>query len=87
LERRARKVSSKCSTRWKLLLLVTVVVLMVTACGATPEPQVVKETVVVTEKETVVVTEKETVVVTEKEEVEVSANGTKDPGCCLTRAI
>ena len=63
------------SNKWRLLtvfLVLALVVPLAAACGATPEPEVIKETVVVTEKETVVVTEKETVVVTEKEEVEVT---------------
>ena len=61
--------------RGKLLALLVVLTMLATAvaaCGPTPEPEVVRETVVVTEKETVVVTEKETVVVTEQEEVEVT---------------
>jgi peptide/nickel transport system substrate-binding protein len=59
----------------KLAILIVVVMiapLVLAACGPTPEPEIVKETVVVTEKETVVVTEKETVVVTEQEEVQVT---------------
>jgi peptide/nickel transport system substrate-binding protein len=59
----------------KLALLAVVVMIapmVLGACGPTPEPQIVKETVVVSAKETVVVTEKETVVVTEKEQVEVT---------------
>jgi peptide/nickel transport system substrate-binding protein len=74
-------VSSKSSTKWKLLLLVMVVALVVTACGPTPAPQVVKETVVVPEKETVVVTEIEEVEVTKvvKEEVEVEVVVTATP--------
>jgi peptide/nickel transport system substrate-binding protein len=63
------------SNKWQLLTVFLVLALAVplaAACGPTPVPQVVKETVVVTEKETVVVTEKQTVVVTEKEEVEVT---------------
>ncbi|HSR30407.1 MAG TPA: ABC transporter substrate-binding protein [Anaerolineae bacterium] len=63
------------TNKWQLLtvfLVLTLVASFAVACGATPEPEVIKETVVVTEKETVVVTEKETVVVTEKEEVEVT---------------
>jgi ABC-type glycerol-3-phosphate transport system substrate-binding protein len=51
-----------------LLIVSMVFTSILAACGPTPEPQVVKETVVVTEKETV----KETVIVTEKEEVEVT---------------
>jgi peptide/nickel transport system substrate-binding protein len=63
------------SNKWQLLtvfLVLALVVPLAAACGPTPEPQVIKETVVVTEKETVVVAEKETVIVTEKEEVEVT---------------
>jgi uncharacterized protein YcfL len=44
----------------KLLSLVTLLVivgLLAAGCGATPEPQVIKETVVVTEKEEVTVIE------------------------------
>ena len=56
--------------KWQLLtvfLVLALVVPLAAACGPTPEPEVIKETVVVTEKETVVVAEKETVIVTEKE--------------------
>jgi peptide/nickel transport system substrate-binding protein len=54
--------------------VLAVVALLFVACGATPEAEVIKETVVVTVKETVVVTEKEEVEVTRvvKEEVEVT---------------
>jgi arabinogalactan oligomer/maltooligosaccharide transport system substrate-binding protein len=54
--------------RWFMLVaLVAVASLLITACGATPEPQVVKETVVVTQE-----VEKEVeVVVTQEVEVEV----------------
>jgi peptide/nickel transport system substrate-binding protein len=55
-----------------VFLVLALVVPLAAACGATPEPEVIKETVVVTEKETVVVAEKETVVVIEKEEIEVT---------------
>lgn len=61
--------------------VLTVVALLSVACGATPEPEVVKETVVVTVKETVVVTEKEEVEVTKvvKEEVVVTATPPPPP--------
>ena len=52
-----------------LLVVSMVFTSILAACGATPEPQVIKETVVVTEKETV----KETVVVTEKSAVKVKS--------------
>ncbi|MGD8737104.1 MAG: hypothetical protein PVJ85_10155, partial [Anaerolineae bacterium] len=59
--------------------LVTILSLVLAACGPTPEPQVVRETVVVTEKETVVITEEKEVevevtkVVTEEVEKVVTA--------------
>jgi peptide/nickel transport system substrate-binding protein len=74
--------TGKHGANWKLrLLLSAIVVLVVAACGPTPAPQVVKETVVVTEKETVVVTEKEEVEVTKvvKEEVEKVVTATPEP--------
>jgi peptide/nickel transport system substrate-binding protein len=74
------------SGMWKLLAVVVVVAMLVpalAACGPTPEPEIIKETVVVTEKETVIVTEKEEVevtkVVVEKEEVEVEVVVTATP--------
>jgi peptide/nickel transport system substrate-binding protein len=51
-----------------VLVVLAMLAASLAACGPTPEPQVVKEVV----KETVVVTEKETVIVTEKEEIEVT---------------
>jgi len=51
------------------ITLLAVVVMLVAGCGATPEPQVIKETVVVTEEKEVTVVE--TVVVTEEKEVTV----------------
>jgi simple sugar transport system substrate-binding protein len=41
--------------------VLTILGALVTACGPTPEPEIVKETVVVTEKETVVITEEKEV--------------------------
>jgi multiple sugar transport system substrate-binding protein len=63
------------------MTLLTVAVLLLSACGPTPEPEIVKETVVVTEKETVVVTEKEEVEVTRivTEEVEKVVTATPQP--------
>jgi multiple sugar transport system substrate-binding protein len=66
------------SIRW--LVLVSMLVLLLAACGPTPEPQVIKETVVVQETVEVVVQEtvevpqvvKETVVVEKEVEVEVT---------------
>ncbi len=52
-----------------LVSLVLIASMLLTACGATPEPVVVKETVVLTVKETVVLTVKETVQVVETKEV------------------
>jgi peptide/nickel transport system substrate-binding protein len=54
---------------------------LLAACGPTPEPQVIKETVVVTEKETVVVTEEKQVEVTTvvREEVEKVVTPTSPP--------
>jgi peptide/nickel transport system substrate-binding protein len=66
-----------------LLFSMILVVALLTQCGPTPE--VVVETVVVTEKETVVVTEKEEVpvevtkIVTEKDGVEVVVTATPEP--------
>jgi peptide/nickel transport system substrate-binding protein len=66
--------TGKRSASWKLrLLLSAIVVLVVVACGPTPEPQVVKETVVVTEKEEVEVTR------VVKEEVEKVVTATPEP--------
>jgi len=76
------------NTLWKLMAILVVVVMLaggLAACGPTPEPQIVKETVVVTEKETVVVTEKEevqvevTTVVKEEVEVEKVVTATPEP--------
>jgi uncharacterized protein YcfL len=72
------------SIRW--LVLVSMLVLLLAACGPTPEPQVIKETVVVQETVEVVVQEtvevpqvvKETVVVEKEVEVEVT------PEPCVT---
>ncbi len=65
------------------ILLVGAILLtgILAACGATQEPEVVKETVVVTQKETVVFTEKEEVQVTTivKEEVEKVVTATLPP--------
>ncbi|MEJ2732542.1 MAG: peptide ABC transporter substrate-binding protein [Anaerolineae bacterium] len=59
-----------------VLVVLAMLAASLAACGPTPEPQVVKETVVVTERETVVVTEQEevqvTVVVQEEVPVEVT---------------
>ena len=74
--------TGKRNANWKFrLMLSAIIVLMVAACGPTPTPQVVKETVVVTEKETVVVTEKEEVEVTKvvQEEVEKVVTATPEP--------
>ena len=64
-----------------LLVATMLLTSILVACGATPEPEVVKETVVVMEKETVVVTEKEQVEVTKvvKEEVEKVVTATPEP--------
>ena len=64
-----------------LVGLVTILSLVLAACGPTPEPQIVKETVVVTEKETVVITEEKEVEVTKvvTEEVEKVVTATPEP--------
>ena len=74
------------SNNWRLLAMLLVLLALViplAACGSTPEPEVIRETVVVTEKETVVVTEKEEVevtkVVTEEVLVEVVVTATPPP--------
>jgi len=61
--------------------LVLALTLVLSACGPTPEPEIVKETVVVTEKETVVVTEEKEIEVTTvvKEEVEKVVTATPEP--------
>jgi peptide/nickel transport system substrate-binding protein len=67
----------------KILLVLSAILVVVVACGPTPEPEVIKETVVVTEKEEVEVTRvvKEEVEVTRvvKEEVEVVVTATSPP--------
>ncbi len=64
-----------------LVGLVTILSLVLAACGSTPEPQIVRETVVVTEKETVVITEEKEVEVTKvvTEEVERVVTATPEP--------
>jgi peptide/nickel transport system substrate-binding protein len=66
-----------------LLVVLTMLATAVAACGPTPEPEIVRETVVVTERETVVVTEREEVevtkVVTEEVEVERVVTATPEP--------
>jgi multiple sugar transport system substrate-binding protein len=76
------------SIRW--LVLVSMLVLLLAACGPTPEPQVIKETVVVQETVEVVVQEtvevpqepevvKETVIVEVEKEVEVEVTPVPEP--------
>ena len=60
-----------------LFAAVTITLLLSLVACATPTPQVIKETVVVTEKETVVVEKESTVVVKETVEVEVSKERSK----------
>jgi peptide/nickel transport system substrate-binding protein len=65
--------SGKRGTTWKLLLPVGVVVLLVSACGPAPQPEVIRETVVVREEEQVEVTK------IVKEEVEKVVTATPEP--------
>ncbi|MFC2046347.1 ABC transporter substrate-binding protein, partial [Chloroflexota bacterium] len=77
--------TSKRSANWKfMLMLATVIALVVAGCGATPEPEVVIETVVVekeVEGETITIVETvEVEVITEVEkEVEVVVTATPEP--------
>jgi peptide/nickel transport system substrate-binding protein len=72
-------------TRLFCLVSLLVVLSLLAGCGPTPEPEIIKETVVVTEKETVVVTEEKevqvevTTVVKEEVEVEVVVTATPAP--------
>ncbi len=66
-----------------VLVVLAMLAANLVACGPTPEPQIIRETVVVTEKQTVVVTEREEVevtkIVTEEKEVEKVVTATPEP--------